>query len=402
MQSGPSTSIQTDNSPQTIAKLQLQNVSGTPSTNVQKILTSGGQIIATPTNTSQKIITTSNLQQLLSQQKIVVSPSVSQVQKVLVAAPNVQETQKVQIVRGSDAQPQPQQSQQQTTFHASVGKQIIIQQSPGQQIQQPQQQQQHLIIKQGNTGQKIIQQIVSPQQLIVGGQRIILSPSQRLVQSQPQAQVQQIFQQQPQQVIVRQQPQILQQPIQTQTNQQQATQIVVQNQNLAHQIATGKVQMTTINGQQVFVRQGNGNLEIVATIKHQTNGPAQVVPTQEIGLASNNSAGSPINGQQQQIHQQVLQQKSVQTRSPQQIQSPVPPLQSQSLAIDSTNQISPSIEQSLLQGQPPGTVIKCVTAQVIQTQNGPRIVLQGLQGSEFTQQQSALVQQQVKQQLLKG
>jgi nucleosome-remodeling factor subunit BPTF len=346
------------------------------------------------------------LQQLLSQQKIVVSPSVSQVQKVLVAAPNVQESQKVQIVRGSDTQPQQQQPQQQATYQTSVGKQIIIQQSPGQQIQQPQQQQQHLIIKQGNTGQKIIQQIVSPQQLIVGGQRIILSPSQRLVQSQPQAQVQQIFQQQQQQVIVRQQPQVMQQPIQTQSNQQQATQIVVQNQNLAHQIATGKVQMTTINGQQVFVRQGNGNLEIVATIKHQTNGPAQVIPTQEIALASNNSPGSPINGQQQQQqqqqlhHQQVLQQKPVQTRPTQQIQSPVQ--QSQPLAIDSSNQIAPSIEQSLLQGQPPGTVIKCVTAQVIQTQNGPRIVLQGLQGSEFTQQQSALVQQQVKQQLLKG
>lgn len=56
----------------------------------------------------------------------------------------------------------------------------------------------------------------------------------------------------------------------------------------------------------------------------------------------------------------------------------------------------------LLAGQPPGTVIKCVTAQVIQTQQGPRIVLQGLQGADFTQQQLAAVQQQVKQQLLKG
>lgn len=61
-----------------------------------------------------------------------------------------------------------------------------------------------------------------------------------------------------------------------------------------------------------------------------------------------------------------------------------------------------SIEESLLQGQPPGTVIKCVTAQVIQTEQGPRIVLQGLVGNDFTQQQLALVQQQVKQQLLKG
>lgn len=61
-----------------------------------------------------------------------------------------------------------------------------------------------------------------------------------------------------------------------------------------------------------------------------------------------------------------------------------------------------SIEASLLAGQPPGTVIKCVTAQVISTAEGPRIVLQGLQGSDFTPQQLNMVQQQVKQQLLKG
>lgn len=46
--------------------------------------------------------------------------------------------------------------------------------------------------------------------------------------------------------------------------------------------------------------------------------------------------------------------------------------------------------------------MKCVTAQVIQTDQGARIVLQGLVGNDFTQQQLALVQQQVKQQLLKG
>lgn len=70
--------------------------------------------------------------------------------------------------------------------------------------------------------------------------------------------------------------------------------------------------------------------------------------------------------------------------------------------IQTTTNHPMSIEESLLQGQPPGTVIKCVTAQVIQTEQGPRIVLQGLVGNDFTQQQLALVQQQVKQQLLKG
>lgn len=67
-----------------------------------------------------------------------------------------------------------------------------------------------------------------------------------------------------------------------------------------------------------------------------------------------------------------------------------------------TTPVPGSIEASLLAGQPPGTIIKCVTAQVISTAEGPRIVLQGLQGSDFTPQQLNMVQQQVKQQLLKG
>lgn len=61
-----------------------------------------------------------------------------------------------------------------------------------------------------------------------------------------------------------------------------------------------------------------------------------------------------------------------------------------------------TVEETLAATQPPGTVIKCVTAQVIQTDKGPRIVLQGLQGADFTQTQMNMVQQQVKQQLLKG
>lgn len=67
-----------------------------------------------------------------------------------------------------------------------------------------------------------------------------------------------------------------------------------------------------------------------------------------------------------------------------------------------TGGLTPEQEAALLVNQPPGTVIKAITAQVIQTPQGPRIVLQGLTGSDFTAQQLALVQQQVKQQLLKG
>jgi len=89
--------------------------------------------------------------------------------------------------------------------------------------------------------------------------------------------------------------------------------------------------------------------------------------------------------QQQQQQQHIVQQVVQQTQ-------PAPQQQQQQL----------SVEESLLQNQPPGTVIKCVTAQVLQTEHGPRIVLQGLVGNDFTAQQLQLVQTQVKQQLMKG
>ena len=81
--------------------------------------------------------------------------------------------------------------------------------------------------------------------------------------------------------------------------------------------------------------------------------------------------------------------------------TPTTPSIPASPAVKSISSPAPgSIEASLLANQPPGTVLKTVTAQVIQTTQGPRIVLQGLQGSDFTPQQLALVHNQVKQQLI--
>lgn len=81
---------------------------------------------------------------------------------------------------------------------------------------------------------------------------------------------------------------------------------------------------------------------------------------------------------------------------------PTTPSTAGTTASTTSSGLAPTLEASLLAGQPPGTIIKCVTAQVIQTTQGPRIVLQGIQGNDFTAQQLNAVQQQVKQQLLKG
>lgn len=56
----------------------------------------------------------------------------------------------------------------------------------------------------------------------------------------------------------------------------------------------------------------------------------------------------------------------------------------------------------MLAKEPPGTVIKCITAQVVTRPEGAKIELQGLHESDFTPDQMALIQAQVKQQLLKG
>lgn len=158
-------------------------------------------------------------------------------------------------------------------------------------------------------------------------------------------------------------------------------------------MATGKVQVATINGQQVLIRPtGNNQAQVVAQLTSSnvapqvqaqiaTTTPTTTIPVRQIVRQQAESQSTP---QASQTLQQAL-------------QSPQKPS-----ATQDPNQIDQATMDQLLVGQPPGTVIKCVTAQVIQTPAGPRIVLQGLQGADFTTQQLAAVQQQVKQQLLKG
>lgn len=228
-----------------------------------------------------------------------------------------------------------------------------------------------------------------------------MQPQQQQILIQQQQQPQQTVQQ----VLVQSPPQQQQQQQSPQSNQPQTQQIIVNNASLAQQLAQGKLQVANVNGQQVIVKPlGNNQVQIVAHIKTQTDGQSHIVANPVVEQTV--EPQSPV--MQQTVQQRVIQPQAPKAIPQQQHQqqtilsTPPQQQQPQQTAQNPATQISPSIEQSLLQGQPPGTVIKCVTAQVIQTQNGPRIVLQGLQGNDFTPQQLALVQQQVKQQLLKG
>lgn len=145
---------------------------------------------------------------------------------------------------------------------------------------------------------------------------------------------------------------------------------------------------------------GNNQWHIVAQLKSQADGTMQIIPT-------NNQIVQqiPQPEQTQTQPQKILPTKPIQATfhvpKPVSIQSQTSTLQqNQSSSAQPPNLMS-SIEKSLLQGQPPGTIIKCVTAEVTKNQNGPCIKLTGIQGSELTEQQMSLVHQQVKQQLVK-
>lgn len=137
---------------------------------------------------------------------------------------------------------------------------------------------------------------------------------------------------------------------------------------------------------------GNNQWHIVAHLKPQPDGTMQIVST-------NNQIVQQVSQTEQlQTQQNLLQNKQLQAVAQQQKLV----IQPQSSVIQQNQAVlTPSVEKSLLQGQPPGTIIKCVTAEVTKNQNGPCIKLTGIQGSELTEHQMSLVHQQVKQQLVK-
>lgn len=139
---------------------------------------------------------------------------------------------------------------------------------------------------------------------------------------------------------------------------------------IGQQLAAGKLQLATINGQQVLIRPiGNNQAVIVAHVTPQNAPPDAAIPNNQ-----------PVNNTQTIIQaQNVVQQVAPITQAPAQstvtqqmnpvspvklvspVQAPTPPVTPQAAAPLTDEQI---MEQRLLVGQPPGTVIKTVTAQV--------------------------------------
>lgn len=121
-----------------------------------------------------------------------------------------------------------------------------------------------------------------------------------------------------------------------------AQQIVVNNPVLVQQIAAGKIQLATVNGQQVLIRPtGNNQAQIVAHIGQSPSG-AGATPAVSPAPAPAPRAPPPLAPQP----------------APQPALQPQLQPQQQQLTEDEI------VEKRLLVGQPPGTVIKTVTAQV--------------------------------------
>lgn len=191
----------------------------------------------------------------------------------------------------------------------------------------------------------------SLQQVLVGGARqVVVQTPQVVVASQQQVAV-------PQQVVVqagarpapalapRVQALLVQRPLTPspvaprpappRPRQSAATQqIVVNNPALVQQIAAGKIQLATVNGQQVLIRPtGNNQAQIVAHIGQSPAGGGLSVLTTPPPAPVPRVAPPPPP-------------------------PPPPPPQQIELSDDEL------VEKRLLVGQPPGTVIKTVTAQV--------------------------------------
>lgn len=302
--------------------------------------TSTSSQVSSTTGAMQKILTTSG--QIITQpvqNNVISSANLQQ----LLQRGAVQPGQKIVVQSGPGGVQKLLVASSQQQQQQSGEKRIIIQNAQGQQQQ---------IILQSPQNSSSQQQYVS-----IGGQKIILQSNAQQVQqlktvTSPVQSGQQI------------QFQIQESP------QHQQQQIIVQNNgNIAQQLTQGsKFQVMNINGQQVLVK--------------TTSQPQQVV------VKTSQAQLTPVKQTVQTVVSTPTNQQIVKT-----IQIPATSV----AAADNT-----ASEQAMLAGHPPGTTLKCVTAQVVQTQNGPRIVLQGLNDTKLDAQQTALIQQQVKQQLMKG
>ncbi|XP_071445006.1 nucleosome-remodeling factor subunit NURF301 isoform X3 [Hetaerina americana] len=198
----------------------------------------------------------------------------------------------------------------------------------------------------------------------------------------------------------------------TQLLQTAGGQIVVSSAALAQQLASGKAQLATIGGQQVIIRSAPPGTTVPTSPNTTTVvRPRQGVLVKTVAAPTAGSGNSPgaAAATKQPVEAPPAPQTVVSTaekspvgKVPTPPSSPKSPVKiAQATAATTPTTPTATVTTPAATGTP-GTVYQPATAQVVQTPQGPRIVLQGLARTDLSQQQMAQLQMQVKQQLFKA
>ncbi|XP_046404076.1 nucleosome-remodeling factor subunit NURF301 isoform X3 [Ischnura elegans] len=196
----------------------------------------------------------------------------------------------------------------------------------------------------------------------------------------------------------------------TQLLQTAGGQIVVSSAALAQQLASGKAQLATIGGQQVIIRSAPPGTA-VPTSPNSSAVVRQGVLVKTVAAPSagsgNPPGAAPLTKQPAEAPPAPpavvsTADKSPVGKVPTPPSSPKSPVKIVQAPAPTTPTTTTSTVTTPTVAAPPGTVYQPATAQVVQTPQGPRIVLQGLARTDLSQQQMAQLQMQVKQQLFKA
>lgn len=127
-------------------------------------------------------------------------------------------------------------------------------------------------------------------------------------------------------------------------------QIVVNNQTLAQQLASGKVQVATINGQQVLIRPtGNNQAQVVAQLTPGSITTQAIQPqAQQVNVAASPSVGRQIV-RQQQVPDSTVAQQPQQVQPQSQPQAQQQPMLQQALQSPNKTAVDNQIDQATME-----------------------------------------------------
>ena len=180
---------------------------------------------------------------------------------------------------------------------------------------------------------------------------------------------------------------------------------IAQAQLIAKQLSSGAARLATLNGKQVLISTTPTVINQQQQATQQTAVTQQVQPQTTQIITQQQQQPAVVQQQQQQSavvqQQQQQQQTAVKTEIPNNVKLPSEPLPP--TAIKKDEQVKPQPTLSVPAAATPASAAPAathVTAQLVQTGAGPRIVLQGIQGANLTKEQLHSIQQQVKDQVI--